>query len=87
MRVLKWIVDRAHGRAYARETPVGWMPKAGDFDLEGLPISQHDFAQLEEVNVEEFKAEIMSQEELFLKLAGDLPKEMIFQRELLIARL
>ena len=26
-------------------------------------------------------------EELFLKLAGDLPKEMIFQRELLISRL
>jgi len=34
-----------------------------------------------------FKAEIISQEELFLKLAGDLPKEMIFQRELLISRL
>ena len=33
------------------------------------------------------KAEILSQEELFLKLAGDLPKEMVFQRELLISRL
>jgi hypothetical protein len=30
---------------------------------------------------------LVSQEELFLKLAGDLPKEMIFQRELLISRL
>ena len=33
------------------------------------------------------KKELLSQEELFLKLAGDLPKEMIFQRELLISRL
>jgi hypothetical protein len=33
------------------------------------------------------KREILPHEELFLKLAGELPKELIFQRELLIARL
>jgi phosphoenolpyruvate carboxykinase (GTP) len=87
MRVLKWIVDRCHGRAYARETPVGWMPRRHDIDLEGLNVSDADLDLLEQVNPDEFKAEIMSQEELFLKLAGDLPKEMIFQRELLISRL
>jgi phosphoenolpyruvate carboxykinase (GTP) len=87
MRVLEWIVNRAHGRAYAKETLVGWMPRGDDINLEGLDISKEDFRKLETVDPEEFKAEIMSQEELFLKLAGDLPKEMIFQRELLISRL
>jgi phosphoenolpyruvate carboxykinase (GTP) len=87
MRVLKWIVDRAHGRAYARETVDGWMPRPNDIDMQGLNLSEEDFKYLENVDPEEFKAEIMSQEELFLKLAGDLPKEMIFQRELLISRL
>jgi phosphoenolpyruvate carboxykinase (GTP) len=87
MRVLEWIIERAHGRAYARETPLGWMPRVEDIDLQGIKISEEDFHMLESVNTEEFKAEIMSQEELFLKLAGDLPKEMIFQRELLISRL
>jgi phosphoenolpyruvate carboxykinase (GTP) len=85
--VLEWIIERAHGRAYARETPLGWMPRVEDIDLQGIKISEEDFHMLESVNTEEFKAEIMSQEELFLKLAGDLPKEMIFQRELLISRL
>jgi phosphoenolpyruvate carboxykinase (GTP) len=87
MRVLKWIIDRARGRAYAKETPLGWMPRGKDLDTEGLSLSDEDVHLLEEVNVEEFKHEIMGQEELFLKLGGDLPKEMIFQRELLISRL
>jgi len=87
MRVLKWIIDRAHGRAYAKETMLGWMPKSKDFDLEGLDISPERFDALQTVDIDEFKAEILSQEELFLKLAGDLPKEFVFQRELLIARL
>ncbi len=87
MRVLKWIIDRCHGRAYARETPLGWMPRPQDIDLEGLTFTHEDFAMLEAVSVEDYKAEVLSQEELFLKLAGDLPKEMIFQRELLVSRL
>jgi phosphoenolpyruvate carboxykinase (GTP) len=87
MRVLKWIIDRSRGRAYARETLIGWMPRSSDIDLEGLDVTIEQFEALQSLNVEEVKAELLSQEELFLKLAGDLPKEMIFQRELLISRL
>ena len=85
MRVLKWIIERSSGRAYARETLLGWMPRAKDIDLEGL--TGVDFEAIQNVTPDEVKHELMSQEELFLKLAGDLPKEMIFQRELLVSRL
>jgi len=87
MRVLKWIIDRSRGRAYARETLMGWMPRSGDIDLEGLSITREQFEMLQTVTIDDIKSELLSQEELFLKLAGDLPKEMIFQRELLISRL
>jgi phosphoenolpyruvate carboxykinase (GTP) len=87
MRVLKWIIDRSRGRAYARETVLGWMPRSNDIDLEGLSITREQFDAIQSVNLAEVKAELLSQEELFLKLAGDLPKEMVFQRELLISRL
>jgi phosphoenolpyruvate carboxykinase (GTP) len=87
IRVLKWIIDRCHGRAYAIETPLGWMPRRKDIDLIGLAIDEADFDSLQRVDLEGLKAEIAGLEELFLKLAGDLPKEMIFQRELLISRL
>ena len=85
MRVLKWIIQRSSGQAYARETLLGWMPRAKDIDLEGL--SDVDFDAIQSVTPDEVKYELLSQEELFLKLAGDLPKEMIFQRELLVSRL
>jgi phosphoenolpyruvate carboxykinase (GTP) len=87
MRVLKWIIDRCQGRAYAIETTIGWMPRPEDIDLDGLDITPEQFKQIQSVRNDEVKAEILSQEELFLKLAGDLPKEMIFQRELLVTRL
>jgi phosphoenolpyruvate carboxykinase (GTP) len=85
MRVLKWIIERSRGKAYARETVLGWMPRAQDLDLEGLP--DVDFEKIQHVELDDVKVELLNQEELFLKLAGDLPKEMIFQRELLVSRL
>jgi len=87
MRVLKWIIDRCRGRAYAAETLLGWMPRPNDIELEGLDISPERFAAAQEIDVEAMKRELLTQGELFLKLAGDIPKELIFQRELLIARL
>jgi phosphoenolpyruvate carboxykinase (GTP) len=87
MRVLEWIIKRCHGQAYAVETPLGWMPRDEDINLAGLNLSAEKLQAIQGIDLEGFKAEILSQEELFLKLAGDLPKEMIFQRELLISRL
>jgi phosphoenolpyruvate carboxykinase (GTP) len=87
MRVLEWIIDRCRGRAYAAETILGWMPRPDDIDLEGLDISKEQFATVQAVDIEAMKREMLTHEELFLKLAGELPKELIFQRELLVARL
>ena len=87
MRVLKWIIDRCNGRAYAVEKTLGWMPRIQDIDIEGLDIAPADVEAAQAVDNDAVKLELLSQEELFLKLAGDLPKEMIFQRELLISRL
>ena len=88
MRVLKWIVDRCRGRADANETPLGWVPGAHSFDLEGM--KNFDAARLEAaqtINYEDWRREVLMQDELFFKLYSHLPKELIFQRELLVARL
>ena len=88
MRVLKWIIDRIHGRAYAIESPLGWMPRRQDIDLQGMDGFTHDnFHQLMEVDCGAWTREALSDEELALRLYGKMPKEFLLDREQLILRL
>ena len=87
MRVLKWIIDRAHGRSGARETEFGWVPKQDDFDLSGLNVPLEDVEEAESIDRAAWKRELDDQEEFFQKLAATMPKELVLQRELLLARL
>ncbi len=88
MRVLKWMIDRCHGRIDAQETLLGWMPNPQTFDLEGIRgFTSQQFDQVQALREEEWRREIVSQQELFMQLYSHLPKELIFQRELLMARL
>ena len=87
MRVLKWIVDRAHGRALARETPIGWMPHYEDIEWKGLAFPKEKFEALQAFDRAVWRQEVLGHEELFLDLHDRLPPEMIYERELLICRL
>ncbi len=87
MRVLKWIVDRSHGRALGRETPIGWMPHYEDIDWHGLDFPKSKFDQLQAFDRAAWRDEVLGHEELFLDLHDRLPPETIYERELLICRL
>lgn len=87
MRVLKWIVDRVHGRGFAVESPVGWMPRYEDIEWAGLDFPQSAFHDLMSVTRDSGAAEARSHEELFDRFLDRLPKEFIFERELFRSRL
>jgi len=87
MRVLKWVVDRAHGRTLGKETPIGWMPHYEDIEWEGLDFPKEKFEELQAFDREAWRQEVLGHEELFLDLHDRLPPEMIYERELLICRL
>jgi phosphoenolpyruvate carboxykinase (GTP) len=87
MRVLKWIIDRVQGRAMAVESPLGWMPRYEDIEWKGLQFSSAVFHDLMAVGREAGTAEAQSHEELFDRFRDRLPKEFIFERELLRSRL
>ena len=87
MRVLKWIVDRAHGRTSATESPLGWMPRYEDIDWRGLDFPRDKFDRLMSTDRQEWLKEIASHDDLFFMLYDRLPKELTFIRELLVSGL
>ena len=87
MRVLKWILDRVHGRGYGVESPMGFMPRLQDIHWEGLDYDPETFYKLMAVDREKVKLEASSHEEFFEKFYDRLPKEFIHHRELFKSRL
>ena len=87
MRVLKWIVDRVHGRAVAVESPIGWMPRYEDIEWKGLDYPPDTFYDLMAVGREAGRTEAHAHEELFDRFFGRLPKGVTFERELLRSRI
>jgi phosphoenolpyruvate carboxykinase (GTP) len=87
MRVIEWIVDRICGRGKGHETQVGWMPHYTELNFEDLDFSEAQFDKLMCINQSEFRQELLSEADLYLELYDHLPKELIFQRELLAGRI
>jgi phosphoenolpyruvate carboxykinase (GTP) len=88
MRVLEWMVKRCRGAVAGHETQIGWTPAFEDFNTEGLEdFSKEAYDQAMAFSRAEWKAELISQGEFFIDLYDHLPKELVFQRELLAARL
>jgi phosphoenolpyruvate carboxykinase (GTP) len=87
MRILNWILDRVNGRGYAVESPLGWMPRHDDLPWEGLDYAESTFYELMSISRDAAAAEARSHEELFDRFLDRLPKEFVFEREMLRSRL
>ncbi len=89
LRVVRWIVERCHGRAEGQETPIGWMPGPSSIDLGGLEdqVSPARLEEIQAIKPEEWRRELGLQQELFDRLGSRLPRELVLERELLERRL
>jgi phosphoenolpyruvate carboxykinase (GTP) len=87
MRVLRWIIDRAHGRTGAQETLLGWVPRLTDLDLSGLDVPPEQIDAARAIDLDEWRAELKSLDEWFAKLGPTLPAALRLQCELLLSRL
>ena len=84
-RVLKWIVDRVHGRVGARETPLGLTPNISDLALDGLNISRPRMEQLFAMETEGWEDELRDINAFLAKFGRRLPYEIRQQYEKLAA--
>jgi phosphoenolpyruvate carboxykinase (GTP) len=88
LRVLKWIVERANGRAVSIESPIGWMPRYEDLDWRGREdFTPQRFHEVMSVDRDDWSQEVLLHEELFIKLYDRLPKELRSVRDLIMSSL
>jgi phosphoenolpyruvate carboxykinase (GTP) len=80
MRVLKWVVDRVHGRAGAAQSPFGHTPRYQDLTWDGMPYDSTKFDRLMEIDKVSALRELDDQQDLFGKFGGRTPKAMLDQR-------
>ena len=85
LRVLEWIINRCEGKVDAVETPIGFVPKAEDINLEGIEdeVSRETLESILDVDKELWKEETKGIEEFYSKFEDALPKELEHQLNIL----
>ncbi len=78
LRALEWILGRCDGTADAVETPIGYVPKAEDIDLEGLEdeVTPETLKELLKVDPAQWKAEVADIKTHYAKFGDKLPQEL-----------
>jgi phosphoenolpyruvate carboxykinase (GTP) len=86
MRILKWIIDRVHGRVGAREVPLGWVPRYEDVNWShwrSTSMSAAEFEQLNRFDPQQWRSEMESRRQWFASLRPRLPKALALTQETL----
>ena len=86
-RVLEWIIKRCEGKADAVETPIGYLPRPEDINLEGLDMDMETLKKILTVDNEKWTAETKEFEEYYQIFGDKLPAELRAELEGLKERL
>jgi len=77
MRVLMWILARCEGKADAVETPIGFVPKAEDINIEGLDgVTIDTIRELLTVDREHWLEDVKGIKEFYAKVGDRVPAEL-----------
>ncbi len=90
MRVLQWVVGRCPGAAtpaHASQTQLGFTPDYADLNWQGVDFAADKFASVTSVDQAHWQAELKMHDELFKKLEGFVPAELLESRRVLETKL
>ncbi|MBR2460147.1 MAG: phosphoenolpyruvate carboxykinase (GTP) [Clostridia bacterium] len=88
MRVLLWILARCEDKVDAVETPIGFVPKAEDINIEGLSdVTIDTIRELLTIDVKSWKDDIANIKEFYAQIGDHVPAEMYEELAALEARL
>ena len=76
LRVLEWIMGRCFDEAEAEESPIGYLPKVEDIDLEESGVDAQTLRELLNVDRELWKQEVEGIEEFYAMFGEKLPETL-----------
>ncbi len=77
MRVLLWILDRCEGKVDAVETPIGFVPKPEDINVEGLDgVTTDTIRDLLTIDKDSWLADVENIKEFYAQVGSHVPQEM-----------
>ena len=85
LRVLDWIIARCEGKVDAEDTPIGYLPKAEDINIEGIEdeVSLEKLRSILDVDKALWRTESDGIAEFFAKFGDKLPDVMKAELETL----
>jgi phosphoenolpyruvate carboxykinase (GTP) len=87
MRVLEWILGRCDGSEGAEEAPIGFVPRAGDLNLDGLEIPHSNIDSLLHIDTDGWIDEYESIGEYLASFGARMPEALIRERRRISALL
>jgi phosphoenolpyruvate carboxykinase (GTP) len=87
MRVLRWIVERAEGRAQGFEHVFGITPRYRDLHWAGLEFPAERYERITSIDRDAWQVEFKLHDELFAMLAQRLPASLLAVKKDLQGRL
>ena len=87
LRVIEWVLGRAFGEYDAVETPIGFVPKPEDINLEGSGVDEETLKDLLTVDPALWKQEVAGIREFYAKFGDKLPKQLKDELDALEKRL
>jgi phosphoenolpyruvate carboxykinase (GTP) len=77
MRVLMWILDRCAGKVDAVETPIGFIPKAEDINIEGLDgVTVDTIRDLLTIDTESWLEDVENIKAFYKQIGERVPAEL-----------
>jgi phosphoenolpyruvate carboxykinase (GTP) len=87
LRVLRWIIDRCKGEADAVETPIGFLPRPEDIDLEGTDVTTDTLGKLLAVDRAQWRAEMQDMGKYLREYGDRLPAALAAEHQRVLSAL
>ena len=87
LRVMEWIIKRCTGAVGANESPIGYLPRPADLNLNGIDVSEQTLQELLAVQPEAWRKEVADMRAYLKEFGSRAPAEMLTELDAIETRL